>query len=219
MYNIYWIHGGNSLQKHPGSKVMDNPLVANKSPFPLPDELPSRGEKIKEIIVLSLLNVVLPSIDVYSDLALMTNFYVGSRFNPYCDEQRIGSSVERFNCHYDNNVPTSNMTYTQHNGWATMLLLPFMMNYLICWYVWATTDERKAVTWVAALLSFYPQYVACNVIWQIWTNPKRGLKKKRLLERNLFQFELDNKNGTRLPDNLIPVQKPNEISIGSTLEE
>jgi len=43
-----------------------------------------------------------------------------------------------------------------------MMLLPFLLNYLICWYVWATTDKRKTVTWVAALLSFHPQYVACK---------------------------------------------------------
>ena len=33
-------------------------------------ETPSRGEKIKETVVLSILNVALPSVDVYSDLGL-----------------------------------------------------------------------------------------------------------------------------------------------------
>ena len=70
-----------------------------------------------------------------------------------------------------------------------MMLLPFLLNYLICWYVWATMDKRKEVTWVAALLSFYPQYVACKIIYQIWMEPKKGLHKKRHLERNLIQLE------------------------------
>ena len=51
------------------------------------------------------------------------------------------------------------------------------------------SDKTKAVSWVAALLSFYPQYVACKVISLIWTNPKKGLHKKRHLERNLVQLE------------------------------
>ena len=69
------------------------------------------------------------------------------------------------------------------------MLLPFLMNYLICWYVWVTTDKRKAVTWVAALLSFYPQFVACKIIYLIWSDPKKGLQKKRHLERNMVQME------------------------------
>ena len=69
------------------------------------------------------------------------------------------------------------------------MLVPFMLNYLICWYVWATTDKRKAVTWIAAIFSFYPQFVACKVIWIIWSDPKKGLPKKRHLERNLIENE------------------------------
>ena len=49
--------------------------------------MPSQGEKIKETVVLSLLNIALPSVDVGSDIALMTKFYVGSRSNPWCDEE------------------------------------------------------------------------------------------------------------------------------------
>ena len=73
-----------------------------------------------------------------------------------------------------------------------MMLLPFLLNYLICWYAWVMTDKRKAVSWIAALLSFYPQYVACKIIWQIWTDPRKGLKKKRQLERNIVQHETFN---------------------------
>ena len=29
------------------------------------------------------------------------------------------------------------------------MLLAFLLNYLICWNVWLTTDKRKAFTWVA----------------------------------------------------------------------
>ena len=83
-----------------------------------------------------------------------------------------------------------NMTWIPHPTWGTMMFMPYFLNYLICWYTWATTDKRKAISWVFALLSFYPQYVACKIIWQIWVNPKRGLQKKRNLERNLSQMEV-----------------------------
>ena len=50
------------------------------------------------------------------------------------------------------------MKYTTHFGWVTLMLLLFLLNYMICWYVWVTTDKRKAFTWAAPLLCLYPQY-------------------------------------------------------------
>ena len=47
----------------------------------------SQGEKIKETVVLILLNIGLPSVDVGSDIALMIKFYIGSRSNLWCDEK------------------------------------------------------------------------------------------------------------------------------------
>ena len=157
--------------------------------------MPSRWEKIKETVILTLLSVILPSVDVFSDGGLTFVFFRGSRHNPYCDQEfearRIISWGETLNCYYNDSVPTSNVTYTPHVGWGSMMLVPLLLNYLICWYVWATTDKRKAVTWIAALFSFYPQYVACKIIYQIWwVDPKRGLQKKRHLERDLIQLEV-----------------------------
>ena len=114
-----------------------------KIPFFLADASLKTSEKIKETIILGVLNVVLPSVDVYSDIALVVNFLVGSRRNPYCEElfQRdlSFSPSDRLNCFYNDSVPTTNVTYTSHYGWASMMFVPFLFNYLICWYVWATT--------------------------------------------------------------------------------
>ena len=148
--------------------------------------------KIKETILLSVLNVALPSVDVYSDLGLIMKFYVGSRRNPWCDKEEEAGNIEWrdvLSCYYDNSVPTSNVSYTPHYTWGSLMLVPFLLNYLFCWYIWATTDKRKSVSWVAALLSFYPQYVALKIIFLIWSNPKKGLQKKRYLERDIIQFE------------------------------
>ena len=114
-----------------------------KMSFSLADASLKTSEKIKETIILSVLNVVLPSVDVYSDIALVGNFLVGSRRNPYCDElypnNYYSDFIDRLNCYYNDSVPTTNVTYTSHYGWASMMFVPFLFNYLICWYVWATT--------------------------------------------------------------------------------
>ena len=42
------------------------------------DSAPGIGEKIKETVVLGLLHIALPSGDVFSDLAMIGRFYIGS---------------------------------------------------------------------------------------------------------------------------------------------
>ena len=164
--------------------------ISCQSLLSLTGETQGRGAKIKETFVLALLNVALPSVDVYSDLAMVTMFFsTENPSNPFCDEKYgNGNKIRRHLCYTESSH--ANLTvYTRHNAWGTMLLLPFLLNYLVVWYVWVTTDKRKAITWVAALLSFYPQFVACKIIWLIWTDNKKGLQKKRQLERDMIQYE------------------------------
>ena len=115
----------------------------------------TRSEKIKETIMLSVLNIALPSVDVYSDLAMIDNFYFRrqSRRNPWCDANEIGYipasysyrnsvwTADRLNCHYNMSLPTTagNVSEPSHYTWGIMMLVPFLLNYFVCWYAWATT--------------------------------------------------------------------------------
>ena len=118
------------------------------------DAAQTRSEKIKETIMLSVLNIALPSVDVFSDLALIDKFYFGkaSRRNPWCDEHKIGYAAasnpsrnsmwtaDRLNCHYNMCAPNNgNVREPPHYTWGTMMLVPFLLNYFVCWYAWATT--------------------------------------------------------------------------------
>ena len=138
------------------------------------------------------LNVLLPTFDVYSDISVTMRFFIGSQRRPLCNEMYDENTEDRLSYHYKvaaHHESISNVTYTPHPTWGMMMLAPFLLNYGICWYVWSVTDKRKAVSWVAALLSLYPQYVACAIIQQICGNPKKGLQKKTCFERNLVQME------------------------------
>ena len=101
------------------------------------------------------LQVVLPTGDVYSDLALTAMLY-------------------------DNN----------HPNWASLLLGPFLVNYTLSWIAWFNTEKQKKFTWIAALLGCYPQLVAARIIWLFWTQPKKGVREKKHLERNLMENEI-----------------------------
>ena len=110
---------------------------------------------LKETLLMGSLQVVLPTGDVYSDLALTTNLF-----------------------------------YNNHPNWASLLLGPFLVNYTLCWIAWFTTEKQKKFTWIAALLGCYPQLVAARIIWLFWTQPQKGMREKKHLERNLMEHEI-----------------------------
>ena len=122
--------------------------------------------QFKEIFLLVLLNILLPTVDVYSDLALVTKLYYGK-----C-EYRIRVSIK------------------PHPKWASLLLVPFLVNYTLCWIAWFTTEKQKKFTWIAALLGCYPQLVAARIIRLFWSQPVKGLREKKHLERNLMENEI-----------------------------
>ena len=109
----------------------------------------------KEIFLVTLLIIVLPTVDVYSDIALATKLY-----------------------------------HNGHPNWASLLLGPFLVNYTLAWIAWFTTEKKKKFSWIAALLGCSPQLVAARIIWLFWTQPKKGVREKKHLERNLMENEI-----------------------------
>ena len=110
---------------------------------------------MKETLLMGSLHVVLPTGDVFTDLALTTKLF-----------------------------------YNNHPNWASLLLGPFLANYTLSWIAWITTEKKKKFTWIAALLGCYPQLVAARIIWLFWTQPKKGVREKKHLERNLIENEI-----------------------------
>ena len=121
-------------------------------------------QKVRETVLLSALNIVLPTGDVYSDLALITKFLT----TPYV---------------------TLEGEETVHLKYGLALLAPFLANYLLTWIVWFRVDKQKRLTWLACLLACYPQLKAAQVIWYLWTHPRRGMEKKRKMEREVVEME------------------------------
>ena len=127
-------------------------------------------QKVKETILIAILNIALPTVDIFTDLATTYKLYSGYLSHEDCDERR---ELEPFGFlqGFNNNVHTwpiakakciSNSSsegiyYTTHPIWATSLLLPFLINYVTTWVVWWSVDKRKAISWIAPLFSVYPQ--------------------------------------------------------------
>ena len=126
---------------------------------------------LKETILLGTLNVGLPTVDVYTDIALSARLYSST-------------------------VPHSHTLITKevsHPVWASSLLIPFIINYMLGWYAWVHTEWKrgsKKFTWIFAILGCYPQLLASRIIWLFWTKPKRAEREKNHLERNVMQNEV-----------------------------
>ena len=126
-------------------------------------------QKVKETILISLLNIALPTVDIFTDLAATSKLYSGYLSHEDCDERNElepFGSYQRSNSVYTwaeakdkciNNSSAEGIYYTAHPRWATSLLVPFLINYVTTWVIWWSVDKRKAVSWVAPLFSVYPQ--------------------------------------------------------------
>ena len=140
---------------------------------------------LKETFLLGTLNVGLPTFDVYSDIGLTYRLYT--------------SPVTNTNYTWVNGTwkPITTTISPGHFIYASSLLIPFMINYVLGWRAWYFGDlksrdnsQRKKLTWIFALLGCYPQLVASRIIYLFWKQPKKASKKKKHLERNVMENEV-----------------------------
>ena len=75
-------------------------------------------------------------------------------------------------------------------GWAGLLLLPFLVNYLTTLHSWWHFERgHRRNTWPASLLGCYPQLVAARVLYWLCKDEERGLEEKRRMERDVAELE------------------------------
>ena len=144
----------------------------------------------KETLLIGTMQIGLPTADVYTDGALVHQLFRGFPYHPSCDiNGRALNRLSIYDACLDGILPDQ-LLYEHHPAWATMLLVPFLLNYMAGWYTWYKVDKKKKFTWPACLLGLYPQLRAANVIRELWRNPRRGLAKKRKFERGVGQVEV-----------------------------
>ena len=146
----------------------------------------STAQQVKETLLIGTMQIGLPTTDVYTDGALVHQLFKGFPYHP-CDSLFWNQTI------YDaclDGIPPDQLLYKHHPAWATMLLVPFLLNYMMGWYTWYKVDKKKKFTWPACLLGVYPQLRAANIIRELWRNPIRGLAKKRKFERDVGQVEV-----------------------------
>ena len=93
------------------------------------------------ILTVLVLNILLPTIDTFTDINLvikLCNGVDGKKWSRETEEWEYG--------HYS------------HPVYGSLLLLPFLLNYLICWYTFYREEKYKKYTFIFPLLNLYPQF-------------------------------------------------------------
>ena len=155
-------------------------------------------QKVKETFLIGGLNIVLPTSDVYSDGALIYDYYTGYDYHEDCEnwnqkDDEIGNGTHwellSINDTCLAGMPREQLQHESH-PWATSLLVPFLLNYFAGWLAWYRRSKQKKISWLACLFNLYPQLTAAQAIREVWRNSTKGIAKMRKLEVEDSQAEI-----------------------------
>ena len=146
----------------------------------------STGQLVKETLLMGTLSIGLPTSDVGSDGTLIYKLYGGLPYHPNCST----TGYYELSATCLAGIPEEEVKYDYHLTWATMLLVPFLLNYFASWFTWHRIDKSKKITWIACVFNVYPQLRAASVIRELWRDPKKGVVKKRKFEREMSEAEV-----------------------------
>ena len=101
--------------------------------------------EVASILTVLVLNIFLPTLDTYSDIILVTKLYNGAHKSKFNEEKRIY-------------VPDYESGIVTYPVYASVLLVPFLLNYVACWYIFYRDAKYKKYTFIFPLLNLYPQF-------------------------------------------------------------
>ena len=138
--------------------------------------------------MLVLFSIALPTADVYTDLRLILFLYFLAPDKYLKADGEECGGVEAENLMWFQECSPSG--WKSHTTWATLLLVPFLTNYLLSWLAWARFETYKKESWRLPALNLYPQYRAARVVKLFWNDPTRGAVEKQEFLREISLSEV-----------------------------
>ena len=127
--------------------------------------------EVATILTIVVLNILLPTADIYTDINLAVKLYTPPTQPPNCKYYSSRYDGDRLRGIYnecrENPKTFCSKEENQEHCWfynpyskmATFLLMPFLLNYIVCFYTFfRLTTNRKRYTFIFPLLNLYPQY-------------------------------------------------------------
>ena len=123
--------------------------------------------EVKSILIIVTLNIILPTLDTFTDIKLVSKLFIGTQSCEFDPSQEW--SYERNICrenpvdycsNAENNQNFCHFAY--HPKMALAMLTPFLLNYIVCFIAFYTKEKNKEkkdkLAFIFALLNLYPQF-------------------------------------------------------------
>jgi len=145
-------------------------------------------------------NICLPFLDIVTDINLIYKLYSGAEVQ-YCDYDKYKLSGRPYEwlvrCRKDPaDFCSSHSGFCKwgrpHMWYATALLIPFLLNYIICLITCLRRREIERYPNIAlffALVDLYPIYKAFLIICHVRTNQSEGEKEEKIFHQNVGLHE------------------------------
>ena len=127
---------------------------------------------LKESFLLGMLKVGLPTVDVYSDLALTAKLYKSTVTIPEYEicNQTFPDGCQTF---------LSRTEVVSHPIYATSLLIVFLINYALGWRAWYYGDVKKRYNSCGSSLGSSPSSAATPSWWPAGSSTSSGSSRRR----------------------------------------
>ena len=149
--------------------------------------------EVASILTVLVLNIFLPTLDTYTDIILVTKLYNGAPVGG--DWNTDGRWVPD----YEGDIGS-------HPVYASVLLVPFLLNYVACWYTFYREARYKKYTFIFPLLNLYPQFgkthhrgisflhikisEASRIVYTLYKDPAKGRQIKKIFDQNIGLHEV-----------------------------
>ena len=108
------------------------------------------------ILVIVVFNLILPTLDTATDINLVYKLYRGVRYWEECWRGKCWRDpVKSCSNYYENQ---HFCRFTSHPLMATVMLVPFLLNYLVCFISFLRKEKKRKYTLIFALINLYPQF-------------------------------------------------------------
>ena len=116
------------------------------------------------ILTIFALNIILPTIDILSDINLVYLLYRGAyacqyrnSWHPERDDyEKCEDDPDGYCSNDENNKSVCRLS--SHPKMATAMLTPFLLNYIVCFITFLRKEKNKKFTFIFALLNLFPQF-------------------------------------------------------------
>ena len=107
--------------------------------------------EVKTILIILVLNIALPTLDTVTDIMLVYKLYRGAqyceyRFEDHDDFAKCEKDPVSY-CSYEENNQKNVCMFASHYKMATSMLIPFLLNYIVCFI---TFLRKETAAWMTS---------------------------------------------------------------------